>query len=47
MSLKIWFELDKTQLDGNIRPRKAYEDNQLTLLGSLTCDVEWNGSTLT
>ena len=47
ISSKIWFELGKIQLDGKIRPLKAYEAHQLTLLGSLICDVEWNGSTLT
>ena len=47
ISLKIWTELGKPQLDGEIRHLKAYDGHQLTLLGSLTCDVEWNGSRLT
>ena len=47
MSSKIWTELGKPQLDGKIRHLDAYDGHQLTLLGSLTCDVEWNGSRLT
>ena len=47
ISSKIWTELGKPQLDGKIRHLEAYDGNQLTLLGSLTCDVEWNGSRLT
>ena len=34
-------------MDSKIRHLEAYNGNQLTLLGSLTCDVEWNGSKLT
>ena len=34
-------------MDGKIRYLEAYGGHQLTLLGSLTCDVEWNGSKLT
>ena len=43
----MWTELGKPQLDGKIRHLEAYDGHQLTLLGSLTCDVEWNGSRLT
>ena len=41
ISSKIWTELGKPQLDSKIRHLKAYNGHQLTLLGSLTCDVEW------
>ena len=34
-------------MDGKIRHLEACDGHQLTLLGSLTCDVEWNGSRLT
>ena len=34
-------------MNGNIKHREPYDCHQLTLLGSLTCDVEWNGSRLT
>ena len=47
ISSKIRTELGKLQLDSKIRHLEAYDDHQLTLLGSLTCDVEWNGSRLT
>ena len=47
ISSKIWTELGKPQLDGKIRHFEAYDGHQLTLLGPLTCDVEWNGSRLT
>ena len=47
ISSKIWTELGKPQLDGKIGHLEAYDGHQLTLLGSLTCDVEWNGSWLT
>ena len=47
ISSKIWSELGKSQLDGKIRHLEAYDGHQLTLLGSLTCDVEWKGSRLT
>ena len=47
ISSKIWTELGKPQLVGKIRHLEAYDGHQLTLLGSLTCDVEWNGSRLT
>ena len=40
-------DLGKPQLDGKIRHLEAYDGHQLMLLGSLTCDVEWNGSNLT
>ena len=46
ISSKIWTELGKPQLDGKIRHLEAYDGHQLTLLGSLTCDVECNGSRL-
>ena len=44
---KIWTELGKPQLDGKIRHLEVYDGSQLKLLGSLTCDAEWNGSRLT
>ena len=44
ISSLIWTELGKTQLNGKVRRLEAYDGHQLTLLGSLTCDVEWNGS---
>ena len=47
MSSKIWTEVGKPQLDGKISHIEAYDGHQLTLLGLLTCDVEWNGSRLT
>ena len=34
-------------MKGKIRHLEAYDGHQLTLLGALTCDVEWNGSRLT
>ena len=34
-------------MDGKTRHLEAYDGHQLTLLGSLTCDDEWNGSKLT
>ncbi|XP_075258439.1 uncharacterized protein LOC142350474 [Convolutriloba macropyga] len=43
ISSLIWTELGKPQLNGKVRRLKAYDGHQLTLLGSLTCDVEWNG----
>ena len=46
ISSKLWPELGKAQLDGRIRHLEAYYDHQLMLLGSLTSDVEWNGSRL-
>ena len=39
----IWTELSKPQLNGEMRLLEAYEGNQMTPLGSPTCDVEWNG----
>ena len=39
-----WTELGEPQLNGKVRRLEAYDGHQLTLLGSLTCDVEWNGS---
>ena len=47
ISSKIWTQLGKPQLDGKIRHLEAYDGHQLTLLESLTCDVEWNGIRLT
>ena len=47
ISSKMWTELCKPQLNGKIRHLKAHDGHQLTLLGLLTCDVEWNGSRLT
>ena len=47
ISSKIWTEPGKPQLDGKIRHLEAYDGHKLMLLGSLTCDVEWNGSRLT
>ena len=44
ISSLIWTELGKPQLNGKVRRLEAYDCHQLTLLGSLTCDVEWNGS---
>ena len=44
ISSLIWTELGKPQLNGKVRRLEAYDGYQLTLLGSLTCDVEWNGS---
>ena len=44
---KIRTELGKSQLDGKIRHLKAYDGHQFPLLGSFSCDVEWNGSRLT
>ena len=43
MSLFIWTELGKLQLDRKIRRGEAYNGHQLTLLLSLTCNVELNG----
>ena len=42
ISSKNWIELCKPQLHG-IRHLENYDGHQLTLLGSLTCDVKWNG----
>ena len=47
ISPKKWTELGKPQLDGKIRHLEAYDSHQLTLLGSHTCDIEWNGSRIT
>ena len=47
ISSKLWSELGKPQLDGKIRHLEAYDGQQLTLLGSLTCDIEWNGNRVT
>ena len=46
ISSKIWTELGKSQLDGKIRHLETYDDHQLALHGSPTCDLEWNGSRL-
>ena len=43
ISSKIRTELGKPQLDGKKRHLKAYDGDKLTLLGSITCDVGWNG----
>ena len=47
ISSKIWTALGKRQLVGKIRHLEAYDGHHLTLLGSLTSDVEWNGSMFT
>ena len=47
ISSKIWTDFGKPQLDGKIRHLEAYDGHKLTLLGSVTGDVEWNGSRLT
>ena len=39
-----WTELGKPQLNAKVRRLEAYEGHQLTLLGLLTCDVEWSRS---
>ena len=40
---KIWTELGKPQLDFKIRLLEAYDGHHLTILRSLTYDVElWN-----
>ena len=44
ISSLIWTELGKPQLNGKVRRLEAYDGHQRTLLGSLTCDVERNGS---
>ena len=44
ISSLIWTELGKPPLNGKIRRLEAYDGHQLTLLGPLTCDVEWNRS---
>ena len=44
ISSLISTELGTPQLNGTIRHLGAYDGHQLTFLGSLTCDVEWNGS---
>ena len=44
ISSLIWTELVKPHLNKKIRHLEAYDGHQLTLLGSLTFDVEWNGS---
>ena len=44
ISSKIWIELGKPQLDGKIGHLGAYDGHQLMLLGSLNCNVKWNGS---
>ena len=47
ISSNIRTQLCKPQLDGKIRHLGDYDGHQLTLLGSLNSDVEWNGSRLT
>ena len=44
ISSLIWTELGIPQLNGKVRRLESYDGHQLTLLGSLTCDVEWKGS---
>ena len=44
ISSLIWTELGKPQLNGKVRRLEAYDGHQLTLLGSQTCDLEWDGS---
>ena len=44
ISSSIWTELGKPQLNGKIRRLVASDGHKLTLLGSLTCDINWNGS---
>ena len=46
ISIKIWTQLGRPLLDGKLRHLEAYYGHHLTLLGSLSCDVEWNGSRL-
>ena len=43
ISSLIWTELGRTQLNGKVRRLEAYDGHHLTLLGSLTFDVERNG----
>ena len=43
LSSKIRTKLGKPQLFGTIRHLEAYHGQQYKVLGSLTCDVEWNG----
>ena len=40
ISSLIWTELGKPQLNEKVRRLEAYDGHQMTLLGSLTCDVE-------
>ena len=42
ISSKIRTELGKPQSDGKIRRLKVSDGNQLTLQGSVKCEVEWN-----
>ena len=44
ISTLTWTELGKPQLNEKVRRLEAYDGHQLTLLGSLTCDVEWDGN---
>ena len=44
ISSLIWTELGKPHLNWKIRRLEAYDSHQLTLMGSLTGDIEWNGS---
>ena len=44
ISSLIWTELGKPQLNRKVRRLEAYDGYHLTLLGSPTCDVGWNGS---
>ena len=40
MSSKKWMVLGKRQLYGTIRHLEAWDGHQLTVLGSVNCDVE-------
>ena len=44
ISSLIWNGLGKPQLNGKVRRLEAYDGHQLTLLGSLTCGIDWKGS---
>ena len=44
ISSLIWTELGKPQLNGRVTRLEAYDGHHLTLLGSPTCNVDWNGS---
>ena len=44
ISSLICTALGKPQLNGKVSRLGAYDDHQLTLLGSPTCEVEWNES---
>ena len=44
ISIKIWTQLGRPLLDSKLRHLEADDGHQLTLLGSLAFDIEWNGS---